>query len=382
MQVPDRWYDRCKDRELKLRYNGPQPEDGAMTRAALAMCENIDDNVGRVLRRLDELKLAEDTIVLYFSDNGPNSWRWNGGMRGRKGSTDEGGVRAPLLIRWPGHVKAGRTVKPIAAAVDLLPTLMELAGVSVTAGKPLDGRNLAPLLQGRGDLWPDRLIFSHWNGAVSVRSQQYRLDAAGRLYYMAKDPGQQRDVAGDEPATAARLSEAVARWKREVLSSSKRDDRPFPVGYREFPRTPLPARDGLPHGTVRRSAKAPNCSFFTNWTDRDDRMTWDIDVATAGHYEVTIYYTCARENLGSQVEISFKGARLNGVIGEAHDPPLRGAEHDRVPRDGESYVKDFKPLRLGVLTLEAGRGSLALRATHIAGKQVMDVRGLLLTLLE
>ena len=93
------------------------------------MCENIDWNVGRVLAKLDELKLADDTIVLYFSDNGPNGWRWNGGMKGRKGSTDEGGVRSPLLVRWPGHVKPGTKVTQIAGAIDLLPTLAELAGV-------------------------------------------------------------------------------------------------------------------------------------------------------------------------------------------------------------------------------------------------------------
>ncbi len=89
------------------RHAGPQREDLAMTRAALAMCENIDWNVGRVLQKLDELKLADNTIVLYFSDNGPNSWRWNGGMKGRKGSTDEGGVRSPLLRALAGTHQAG-----------------------------------------------------------------------------------------------------------------------------------------------------------------------------------------------------------------------------------------------------------------------------------
>ena len=380
MQVPERDWDRFKDKELKLRYTGPQREDAAMTRAALAMCENIDTNVGRVLTRLDELKLAEKTIVVYFSDNGPNSWRWNGGMRGRKGSTDEGGVRAPLFVRWPGHIKAGTKVPHIAAAIDLLPSLTELAGVPSASRKPLDGVSLTPLLLGRDEPWPDRLIFSHWNANVSVRSQQYRLDAAGKLYDMTRDPGQQRDVAKEEPAVATRLSDAVDRWKRDVLFELKREDWPFSVGYPESPLTRLPARDGVPHGNVKRSTKAPNCSFFTNWSSTDDRITWDIEVATSGRYEVVVYYTCPKEQVGSTVEMSFKESRLEGRVTEAHDPPLYGAEHDRVPREGESYMKDFKPLRLGVMTLDKGRGLLTLRALAIPGKQVMDVRAVALTL--
>jgi arylsulfatase A-like enzyme len=379
MQVPDRWYTPFKDRELKLLHEGPQREDPAMTRAALAMCENIDFNVGRVLQKLKDTKLEERTIVLYFSDNGPNSWRWNGGMKGRKGSTDEGGVRVPLLVRWPGHIKPGMKVPQIAAAIDLLPTLASWAGITLPAGKPLDGVNLAPLFFGEDRPWPDRMIFSHWNGNVSVRTQKHRLDAAGKLYDMTKDPSQQRDIA-KEDLEKTRLTEAVARWKRDVLSNLKREDRPFTVGYREFPRTHLPARDGVPHGTVRRSARAPNCSFFTNWTATDDRITWDIDVATTGRYEVVLHYTCPKDDIGSRIEVGFKDSRLEGAVTEAHDPPLVGAEHDRVPRDGESYVKDFKPLRLGVMTLEKGRGLLTLRALQVAGKQVMDVRAVSLTL--
>jgi arylsulfatase A-like enzyme len=380
MQVPDRFYAPFKDKELTMRHEGPQREDPAMTGAALAMCENIDWNVGRLLRKLDELKLADDTVVMYFSDNGPNSWRWNGGMKGRKGSTDEGGVRAPLFARWTGHIKPATRVPQIAAAIDLLPTLAELAGVPVPMGKPLDGVSLAPLLLGRAEAWPERVIFSHWNGQVSVRSQQYRLDTAGTLFDMTKDPGQQRDIAREQPQVAARLSKAVETWRRDVLSALGREERPFTVGYRAFPMTPLPARDGVPHGSIRRSSKAPNCSYFTHWTSPDDRITWDIDVATAGQYEVVVYYTCPKADVGSRIEISFKDSRLEGLVAEAHDPPLVGAEHDRVPREGESFMKDFKPLRLGRMTLAQGRGVLTLRALTIPGKQVMDVRAVLLTL--
>jgi hypothetical protein len=346
------------------------------------MCENIDWNVGRLLKRLDELKLADNTIVLYFCDNGPNGWRWNGGMRGRKGSTDEGGVRSPLLLRWPGHVRPGTRVTPIAGAIDLLPTLADLAGAPIVSTKPLDGVSLGSLLLGGSPTdWPDRLLFSHWSGKVSVRTQQFRLDAAGQLYDMVHDPGQTHDVARDHPAAAARLSEAVAHWSQELLPGLK-VDRPFPVGYRAFPITWLPARDGLAHGQIVRSAGAPNCSYFTNWSRTDDRITWDISVATSGRYEAVVYYTAAAEDVGATLEIGFNGSQVQAKVVEPHDPPLRGAENDRVTRNGESYVKDFKPLSLGIIDLKKGRGPLALRAIKIPGRRVIDLRAVVLTLIE
>jgi hypothetical protein len=292
-------------------------------------------------------------------------------------------VRSPLLVRWPGHVPAASKVPHIAAAIDLLPTLAELAGVKVVSTKPLDGLSLAEPLLGKPVGWPDREVFSHWNGSVSARTQQFRFGNDGKLYDLTKDPGQARDVSKDHPEVASRMANAVAQWKRDVLSElNRKDDRPFPVGYSQFPRTTLPARDGVPHGNVERSAKAPNCSFFTNWTSLDDSMTWDVEVATAGRYEALVYYTCSAADVGSTVELSFGGSKLEARVTEAHDPPLTGAEHDRVPRVGESYVKDFAPLRLGVIDLQPGRDALTLRALNMSGKQVMDVRSIVLTLLK
>ena len=269
----------------------------------------------------------------------------------------------------------------IAGAIDLLPTLADCAGIPVAGVKPLDGLSLKPLLTGAAKDWPERMIFSHWGGKVSVRTQRYRLDNAGKLFDMQTDPGQDRDLAVGQPETTARLSKALAEWRGEMLPGLKNDDRPFTVGYREFPLTQLPARDGVPHGGVQRSANAPNCSFFKNWTSPEDRITWDVAVATAGRYEASILYTCPAADVGSTVELSFDGSRLEGVVSEAHDPPLRGAENDRVRRQGESYVKDFKPLRLGVIELKPGRGQLTLRALKVARQQVMDMRAIHLLLL-
>ena len=117
MQVPDKFFEKFDKTELKMRHREPDKENLDHTRAALAMCENIDWNVGRVLKKLDEIGAANDTIVIYFSDNGPNGWRWNGGMKGKKGSTDEGGVRSPCMIRWPDKIKAGSVISQIAGAI-------------------------------------------------------------------------------------------------------------------------------------------------------------------------------------------------------------------------------------------------------------------------
>jgi arylsulfatase A-like enzyme len=376
--VPQEYWDRFKDKPIAIRGRDGENEDLPVTRCALAMCENIDWNVGRLLRKLDDLQLRDNTIVIYFSDNGPNSWRWNGGMKGRKGSTDEGGVRVPFFIRWPGRIKAGTRVREIAGAIDLLPTLTSLAGVPQVGDKPLDGKDVSPLLLGTASNWPDRMIFSHQNGQVSVRTQQYRFDARGALFDMVADPDQTTNIAGKQPEVAAKLRQAVAAWRKEVLPKGP-DERPFPVGYRQFPMTPLPARDGVPHGNVRRSAGAPNCSYFVNWTSPDDRMTWDIEVHTAGEYDAAIYYTCPPAGAGSTIELSFQGSTVRGKVAPAWDPPLID-DQDRVPRKGESIMKEFRPLNLGTIHLDQGRGPLTLRALIVAGKQVMDVRLITLTL--
>jgi hypothetical protein len=379
MQVPDRWWDKFKDNELEMHNRDPKKENIGHIRAALAMCENIDWNVGRLLKKLDELQIADDTIVVYFCDNGPNGVRWNGDMKGRKGSTDEGGVRSPLLIRWPPRIGAGFEFTHIAAAIDLLPTLAELAGIPVASRKPLDGTSLVlPLMGIELEPWPDRLIFSSWRDRVSVRNQRFRLDTQGKLFELQSDPGHRKDIASKHPQEAERLRKAVADWKQDVKSELKPGDRPFLLGHPDYRYTQIPARDGTAHGKIQRSNRFPNNSYFTNWTSLDDRITWPVQVNASGDYEVEIYYSCAKHDVGSTIELSLGNSRLVGQVSKAHDPPIRGAEHDRVKRQ-ESYVKEFQPMSLGTIHLEKGRGELTLRATEIPGSSVMDFRLMMFT---
>jgi hypothetical protein len=190
---------------------------------------------------------------------------------------------------------------------------------------------------------------------------------------MQEDPGQTTDVAEKEPAVAQALRDSVQVWKETVLAEMTKEERPFPVGHAGFVFTQLPARDGTAHGNIQRSNRFPNSSFFFNWKDKEDKITWDIDVLSSGTYEVDVYYTCPPEDVGATVELRFGSNSVSGKVTEAHNPPLQGMEQDRVERM-ESYVKDFRPLRLGKIRLEQGSGQLTLQALEIPGKQVMDFR--------
>lgn len=378
MQVPDAFWERHKNRNPAGQRN--KRADMNHHRAALAMIENLDWNVGRVLGALDELGISENTIVIYFSDNGPNGHRWNGGMRGIKGGVYDGGTRSPLHIRWPAKIMPGSRVERNAAAIDLLPTLAGLAGVPFQATKPLDGRDLSPLLLGGKVDWDERMLFTlHGNGSRGkwgVRHGSFRYYHDGELHDVSNDPGQAKDISASHPDQVALMKAAGEAFLREVEPViTLPDPRPLPVGVEAI--THLPARDGREEEGVKRSSIHPNSSFFTHWTSKEQRIIWDIEVATAGTYEAILHYTCPAGDEGSRVRLSFGGHSVAATIAEPHDPPLLGAEQDRSPRS-ESYAKDFKPLPLGTLKLTAGKGSLALTAETVPGNTVADVRRLIL----
>jgi arylsulfatase A-like enzyme len=377
MQAPREYWNKFKNKELAMFHRDKDKEDVDFTRAALAMCENIDWNVGRITQKLEELGLSENTIVMYLSDNGPNGWRWNDGMKGKKGSTDEGGVRSPMIMKWDGRLSGDKKITTIAGAIDLLPTLADLCGIDLQTDKPLDGISLKPLLLQKNPEWNDRMIFSYWGGRTSVRSQQFRLDNKNQLFDMQTDPGQNKNVAQEFPEKYKALSTAKEVWETQVLSElNKESKRPFTIGHPSLDYTQLPARDATPHGNIERSNRYPNSTFFMNWTSKDDSITFNVEVLTGGDYEVELFYTCSPENVGSSVQMSFNRATLNFKIKEAFDPPLL-TDIDIYPRM-EGYVKAFKRTKIGVIHLNKGKGELKLQATEIPGNEVMDFRLLLL----
>lgn len=389
MQVPDRWWDRHADQELAQRGTQSGREDVQHTRAALAMVENLDWNVGRLLKQLDESQQAENTIVVYFSDNGPNGHRYTDGLRGVKGSTDEGGVRSPLFIRWPGKIVADSRFALPAAAIDLAPTLCDLAGVQQHDTNTAANASLAPLLKddrhkdksGHAKRLKERTLLTHWGGRVAARRDSLMLDDKRRLYDLANDPGQTKDVSSSMPTELKQLSQAVASWKSEVGLGKPAASRPFTVGHESLAITQLPIRDATSRGGIKRSNRHFNSTYFTNWTSKQAAILWDVEVVKSGRFSATVYYACSEADVGATVRLSLGDAALEAKISEPHETPPVGEAEDRVPRQ-EGFEKAFKPLTLGEIELASGRGKLTLTATEIPGDSVMEVRLLVLERVE
>jgi arylsulfatase A-like enzyme len=377
MQVPDKWWDKFKNKKIKMRNRDPRREDIDHLRCALAMCENIDWNIGRVLKKINDLKIEKNTIVIFFHDNGPNGVRWNGGMKGRKGSTDEGGVRSPLLIRWPDKILKGIKINQITSVMDLLPTLTDCANIPISSQKALDGRSLKPLLFGERNKWKERTLINYWRGKTSARNQNFRLDHLGKLYDMTNDPGQLADISALRPKIRNQLLEEVSNWKKTVLPELGKDERSFVIGHPNYRWTQVPARDGVSHGAIKRSGRFPNCSYYENWKTTEDKITWNCEVGATGTYEVSIHYALKKGDEGTVVQLSHNNASIEHKFTESHEVPSRGQENDRVERR-ESYVKDFKEIKIGKINLTKGKGELTLKALEIPGEESIEFRLLML----
>jgi arylsulfatase A-like enzyme len=375
MQVPESYWAKYKNIQLTQKGSIPSKENILHTKAALALSENIDWNVGRLLSRLDQLKLTKNTIVIYFSDNGPNGHRWNDGMKGIKGTTDEGGVRSPLIMQWPGKLKGGTQIKTIASVMDLLPTLADLANIPLGSKKPLDGKSLKPFLFGQPNSYDaDRMIVNYWNNQSSVRSQNFRLSADGALYNLEEDYHQTKNVANAFPSEYQKLLTVKKNWELEVLSElPKEDKRPLIIGHPDLKLTQLPVSEGLGHGNIKRSNQFPNDSHLTNWLTKEDFISWEVALEKEGNFKIDVYYSCSKDNIGTELSVSFGENSVKNMVKKENNVPLIGMEHDAVPRD-ESYIKDFISLNLGTIHLKPGKGTLKLMSQNLLKANDLDIK--------
>ena len=374
MQVPDKYSD---GKEILLRGRYSKRENIEKTKAAMGMIENIDENIGNVVRLLKEKGVYENTIIIFFSDNGPNGNRWNNDLKDRKGSTNEGGVRVPFFIQWPKNIKKGLKIKQISSVLDVFPTLLELTGNESL--NDLDGISLKRYLDSPLLLDDERTIFSYWNNRISARNNNYILDHENNLYDLVKDFSQYNPIEKDNNPHYQKLLNDKNEWLNKVVKPNKEQlkRRPFTINYNTANYTHLPARDAEINGDLKRSSIHANCSFIENWVNTNDYIFWEIDVLEDGINNIELYYTLEKESVGTEIALEFENQIIKKTIDEFHDPNLVGFEEDKIKRI-ESYTKDFKKIKIGKMSFKKGLSRLKLKTTKKVGKKSIDFRLLIL----
>ncbi len=189
----------------------------------------LDDQVGRLRATLRRLGVADNTMLWFCSDNGPEGRRCKapgsaGPFRGRKRSLYEGGVRVPGLLEWPGWVTAGASTDVPVVTSDYLPTIIDLLGVGLPDDRPVDGVSLLPLFQGKMKVRKKPIAFES-RGQISLNDERYKLirashDGPYELYDLLADPGEKKDIAAAHPGIVSRMKTTLATWR----SSCKRSD--------------------------------------------------------------------------------------------------------------------------------------------------------------
>ncbi len=210
-------------------YTGREDSTGRNNATYAAMVEGVDQSVGKIISLLDELDLTERTVVVFFSDNGGVPSRaFNGPFKSGKGFLWEGGIREPLIVKWPGVVESGARSSVPVTSVDFYPTLLEIAGAPDVQGHHSDGMSLVPLLEQTGDWLRDALYwhYPHYSNAgatptAAIRSGDWKLmeffeDDHVELYNLREDPGESRDVSGNEPEKAQEMLKNLKAWRENI----------------------------------------------------------------------------------------------------------------------------------------------------------------------
>ncbi|TDU80766.1 arylsulfatase A [Prosthecobacter fusiformis] len=397
-QVPDRYYDKFKAQGM------------TETLAAFyGMIENIDDNVGRLMAHVEEMKMAENTIVVFLTDNGGTAGvkTYNAGMRGGKTSVHEGGSRVPLFIQWAGAKWKAHVVKPIVSHIDLYPTLLDLCGVKMPEGPKVDGVSLRPLLEKEeAQDWPERILFTHnpidetnrYPGAV--RTQRYRLvreikgpsggskakanDAGAtpwQLYDMEADAGQEKNIANKHAELVQDLSARYETWYDETARDGLRR-MPLPVGHAEHNPVELHAPQAYFDEPLH-FASGPGFAndWLTGWTDAAARVWFDVDVVEAGSYEVEIAGVCSSEDEGARLRLTAGDAKLEATMAFAPAVDIPLPHRDEAGRL-RYRNREWKSIQMGRVELPKGPVKLVLEAVSKPGVQVMDLKHVRLERME
>jgi arylsulfatase A-like enzyme len=341
-----------------------------------AMVESMDNSVGRLVKKLEDLQLTKQTMILFTSDNGglsvlegPNTPATiNAPLREGKGYLYEGGIRVPLLIKQPGVIRPEQVCQTPVSCMDFFPTLLAVCGA--TSSAQVDGVNLAPLLHGRGALAREALYwhYPHYSNqggrpGGAIRAGDYKLiefEEQGRreLYDLKRDPGENNNLIEDRPEIARALAGKLEAWRREVGARRMRpnpDYVPNPQGADGI--VNLPARTAEVHGVQLRYEPLPHKNTLGFWTRKDDWTSWDFQLTRSGAFRVELLQGCGAGQGGSEVEAQVGEQKLTMTV------------------EDTGHFQNFKSRTIGTIQLDKpGRYTLAVKARSKRGVAVMDLR--------
>jgi arylsulfatase A len=360
--------------DLVAKYKPGQPgRQGNPVYAA--MLESLDDAVGRVLKKLDDLKLADNTLVIFTSDNGglctlegPDTPPTiNAPLREGKGYLYEGGLRVPLIVKWPGFVKPGSVTTIPVVGTDLFPTLLDIG--SVAPPEHLDGLSLLPLLEG-GILGRDTVYFHypHYSNqggkpGGAIRAGDWKLvefyeNNRRELFDLKADPGENRNLAAEKPDVVKELAAQLAAWRTRVGAKMPK---PNP-DYLPNPPTKdgtivMHARTAEVHGTMLRYEPLPHKTTLGYWVNASDWASFEFTVAQPGAFTVEVLQGCGKGQGGSEVEVAVGEQVLKFTV------------------EDTGHFQNFKARDIGTVKIDkAGRHTLTIKPVKKATAAVMDVR--------
>lgn len=347
-----------------------------------AMIDIIDQNLGRLLDTLDRLEIADNTVVLFMTDNGGVSKHYKAGLNGNKASVYEGGVRVPLFVRWPGHFPAGGEIDAQCSHVDLFPTFCELADAEIPDDRKIDGRSLLPLLDaGEGrehheyvyHAWdryfpnPDRrwaISDQRWKLMCQVGTGVTATEKNWRLFDLADDPGEKANVIRQHPEIVSRLRTEFVRWFDDVTDGVKYQPVPIPVGHPDELLVEIQPSWAKWHGkNIQYVFRGYDWDTIEGWKEPGEHATWNLDILRDGEYEVVMTY--GRSARGG-------GTLRIGVGSETLDitPPATPT------------ADVFEEVPVGTLTLSAGLRVLKAEAVNTYGSELMRLNRIFLRLRE
>lgn len=376
IQVPDKYFDKYKKMNLSDELAG-----------IYGMCENIDDNIARIASTLQKLRIEKNTIIIFLTDNGPNGQRYNGILRGVKGAVYEGGIKVPLIIKWPGHIKPGEQIAALAQHIDIFPTLIELCSLKSESNNALDGVSLAPSISGKKQA-ANRPIFSHVAFATnrreispftgSVRNNQYALVIKrnnDELFDLKNDPSQKDNIIKKFPDIATGLKTRYMNWFEDCTKDFN-PDRPIPLDGStiELPAYEASFSEGLKykegHGWVH--------DWLVNWGKTRDSISWQVTAQEGESFTIAMDYAAAKIAQPVTVEILVDGVSLvKTTICSKCDPPFINSP-DRVKRK-EVYEREWCKKEIGTVKISSGKNTITVVTVNPNAENDAAFRALMLS---